>query len=491
MQNGMTLDDLLSLDLAAVADLLCGERAKSEGIGDESAGSAPKPPVGSAEQSERKGGGVAFQQAIDALLASVPDDRRIPYGSEMRTNYDALDRTVWVEACRLGLDGKLPEKSNECLGLTNLPGVTLIDGSFVPTGVNWWRNRLLALYALAEPAAHDSPVKLAAGEATSGRIVHRKALERVLDELDSWADFPQSESSEEYFPAAIEQGHPLWLTIVALQRFYPKNRLPKLGGAFDAWAKLCKYSRQHGGEDRYTQRDRAVEAAEVLRRWACGEEARVRDVEESLARKADPAPSIASLATPIVFISSTIEDLSEYRAKARDAVNQVGFVPRMKEHFAASGNPPLQECLQKVSGSRSEPPADVVVLIVAHRYGWVPENQPGSDRKSITWLECERAHQDGKEVLAFLVNKTTNWPKEFREEHSLAEEIAKGTGTAGRLQEIQDNVARLARFKEWLGTISTWNTFDTPDSLQTGVLRALYEWQSRHPRISPLRNTGK
>ena len=100
---------------------------------------------------------------------------------------------------------------------------------------------------------------------------------------------------------------------------------------------------------------------------------------------ARPAPTASHTTAPIVFISSTIEDLEEHRGKARDAINQVGFVPRMKEYFAARGDkPPLAVCLEKVSGSATEPPADVVVLIVAHRYGWVPEDQPGSDRKSIT-----------------------------------------------------------------------------------------------------------
>lgn len=86
--------------------------------------------------------------AIDALVAHVPDDQVVEYGSERRTRFDDLDRAVWVEASKLGLDGKLPPGPG--LGLTHLPGEPMISGDFVPMGVGWWRNRMLALRALAE-----------------------------------------------------------------------------------------------------------------------------------------------------------------------------------------------------------------------------------------------------------------------------------------------------------------------------------------------------
>ena len=67
---------------------------------------------------------------------------------------------------------------------------------------------------------------------------------------------------------------------------------------------------------------------------------------------------------PIVFISSTSEDLKEHRAAARDAANSAGFLPVMMEYFVASGEkPPLDACLAKVDET------DVLVAIVAHRYG--------------------------------------------------------------------------------------------------------------------------
>ena len=95
---------------------------------------------------------MSLTQAIDALLAHVPDDGIIPYGSERRRQFDVLDRAVWIEACKCGLENKLPPEEPErpSLGLTHLPGGGYVNGDFAPIGLRWWRNHLLALRALAE-----------------------------------------------------------------------------------------------------------------------------------------------------------------------------------------------------------------------------------------------------------------------------------------------------------------------------------------------------
>ena len=114
--------------------------------------------------------------------------------------------------------------------------------------------------------------------------------------------------------------------------------------------------------------------------------------------------------TPVVFISSTVEDLKPFRTAAREAATRARFLPEMQEYFVASGDkPPLDECLARVSK------ADVVVVIVAHRYGWVPPNQVSGNCKSITWLECEEAVRRRKEILPFIVDKKAEWPMDLRE----------------------------------------------------------------------------
>ena len=84
------------------------------------------------------------------------------------------------------------------------------------------------------------------------------------------------------------------------------------------------------------------------------------------------------------------------------------------EYFAASGEkPPLETCLEKVSE------ANVLVVVVAQRYGWVPPDQPPRRHKSITWLECEQSAAEGKEILAFLIDDTHPWPENLKEEYSV------------------------------------------------------------------------
>ena len=65
-----------------------------------------------------------------------------------------------------------------------------------------------------------------------------------------------------------------------------------------------------------------------------------------------------------VFISSTIEDLEIYRAKAEEAVLRAGCTPTLLKYWGPSGRPPLSECLRRVAE------ANLLVVIVAYRYGW-------------------------------------------------------------------------------------------------------------------------
>src|ERR1017187_6032527 len=115
---------------------------------------------------------------------------------------------------------------------------------------------------------------------------------------------------------------------------------------------------------------------------------------------------------PVVFISSTSEDLKEHRKQAAEAARNSGFSPRWMEDFPAGHTPTLPACLKMVEQ------AEVVVVLVAHRYGWVPDDPENRDAKSITWLECDHAWRvTKKEVLAFLVDPDYPWPAELREDY--------------------------------------------------------------------------
>jgi Domain of unknown function (DUF4062)/Patatin-like phospholipase len=76
----------------------------------------------------------------------------------------------------------------------------------------------------------------------------------------------------------------------------------------------------------------------------------------------------------------------------------------------ATGQPSVQWCMDKVDG------CDIVVVLLAHRYGWVPSITEGGDGKTcITWLEARRTRAKGKVVLPYLLGEDASWNISFIE----------------------------------------------------------------------------
>jgi VWFA-related protein len=177
---------------------------------------------------------------------------------------------------------------------------------------------------------------------------------------------------------------------------------------------------------------------------------------------------------PIVFISSTSEDLKLHREQAARAANAMGFFPLMMEYFPADGSKlSLAACLEHVDRAK------VVVALVAHRYGWVPDDPSNIAAKSITWLECEHAWKAGKEVLAFLVDPKYDWPAQLYENYRLVTERKK----PNIADEVERNEARLQDFKKELSRFVRSNFTDAA-SVQPLVAVALSEWKERHPSVT-------
>ena len=145
----------------------------------------------------------------------------------------------------------------------------------------------------------------------------------------------------------------------------------------------------------------------------------------------------------------------------------------MMEYFPAAGDKPaLAACLEKVAE------AEVVVVLVAHRYGWVPDGPENPDAKSVTWLECEHAWQvTKKEVLALLVDPKYAWPLDWRENYRLITESDK----RGIRDEVRRNEKNLEKFKRELSKYVR-GTFTDAASVRPLVSGALAEWRRRqHP----------
>ncbi|RQW04566.1 DUF4062 domain-containing protein [candidate division KSB1 bacterium] len=175
---------------------------------------------------------------------------------------------------------------------------------------------------------------------------------------------------------------------------------------------------------------------------------------------------------PIVFISSTYEDLIAYRIKARDAVAKMDCLPKMMEYFEAGGNPPLKTCLEKVRS------CDLLIVVVAHRYGWIPKQQEKPNyHKSITWLECEAMLNAGKKVLTFLVDEKCKWPDELKDSYELVQALEKNEANIELFKTVNLKTKRLLELKEWLKNETTPAYFTNPDSLESAVLLSLHGWQ--------------
>jgi hypothetical protein len=117
-----------------------------------------------------------------------------------------------------------------------------------------------------------------------------------------------------------------------------------------------------------------------------------------------------------VFVSSTFEDLREYRAAAIRSLRQLGHEVVAMEEFTAASAPPVQVVLEKVEQ------ADAYLGLFAWRYGYVPRDDAAfpegtqlpdgavPKKTSITHLEYLRARELDLPILAFLLEEAAPWP---------------------------------------------------------------------------------
>lgn len=106
-----------------------------------------------------------------------------------------------------------------------------------------------------------------------------------------------------------------------------------------------------------------------------------------------------------VYISSTFNDLKEYRAAAAEAVKRLRHQPIAMEAYVAQDERPLDVCLKDVAECQ------VYVGLFAWRVGFKPPGQ----QKSITQLEYEEARRRNLPCLILLLKDDVEWPKRWRD----------------------------------------------------------------------------
>lgn len=148
-----------------------------------------------------------------------------------------------------------------------------------------------------------------------------------------------------------------------------------------------------------------------------------------------------------IYLSSTLDDLKEYRAGVMDALRKDGHV--VVDSYEATAEPTLAQCVADVAG------CELYVGLFAWRYGWRPPGQQGAPL-AITEIEYRAAVTAGKPRLVFM-RPLAGWPAE-------------------RLDiDDPDSHARIVALRKELGdgSAQTSNQFGDPNDLALKVSRAV------------------
>jgi hypothetical protein len=166
-----------------------------------------------------------------------------------------------------------------------------------------------------------------------------------------------------------------------------------------------------------------------------------------------------------LFLSSTSEDLAPCRAKVREMIERMRQTTIAMETFGAKPKKPLQTCREEVQK------CDALIVIVGHRYGWIPTREDGGDgRRSITWWEVQWALDGGKPVYAFLLDPRASWTAGREQDRLITAHTTDEFVKIGRAVEL------LQEFREFLDEKVTRDLFTSPEDLGGKVATSVHEW---------------
>ena len=155
-----------------------------------------------------------------------------------------------------------------------------------------------------------------------------------------------------------------------------------------------------------------------------------------------------------VYLSSTYEDLKEYRRVVFDALRKSSYQVVAMEDFAATDRRPLDKCLQCIDE------ADIYIGIFAFRYGYIPSAEHGNSKGlSITELEFRCAFARRKPCLIFVAKEDAGFPLQMVDAYS-------GDGENGK---------KINQLRQFLLAEKTVSFFSSPHELATLVLAAVRE----------------
>jgi len=148
-----------------------------------------------------------------------------------------------------------------------------------------------------------------------------------------------------------------------------------------------------------------------------------------------------------VYLISTFEDLIEYRKSVVDSIVQLGMTPIVFEQFA-SGTESVNEVIKKQIIE-----SDILVLIVGHRYGFVPVGE----NKSLIEIEYDLARELEKPILIFIIDDQFPWQPKY----------------------IDQDPKKINDFKQRLKSHHLVSFFTSPSDLAVKVTSSLLSFSSR------------
>lgn len=153
-----------------------------------------------------------------------------------------------------------------------------------------------------------------------------------------------------------------------------------------------------------------------------------------------------------IFLSSTRNDLAEFRDAVAEAIIQHEMHPIMMERFPAASRDAVDVCEAQVGE------ADLFIGIYADRYGYCPND----DDKSITEMEYRWAEERGVDRLIFIFDPDK---ADLPPDHPIYQHA--------------DHNPKMGTFLKHVGKQVVWRTFSSPDNLKYQVYHSLEAWQNR------------
>lgn len=175
-----------------------------------------------------------------------------------------------------------------------------------------------------------------------------------------------------------------------------------------------------------------------------------------------------------IYLSSTYEDLKEFRNAVYEALRKAGHQVTAMEDYVAADQRPVEKCLNDVEA------AEIYIGLFAFRYGYVPPPQHDNPNGlSITELEYRRAETLKKPCLTFVAedkNNVTDIPLTLVDAYT-------GEGDKGE---------RIKGLRQHLLTEKLASQFSAPQKLSTLVLAAVTKHlaETKQPESARAQESG-